>query len=378
MGEAFRKVVDWVKAHKVLAIALSGGILVLVYLWRSSQNAAAQAAAAQVQSGPSDQILSQEIAAQAALQQEQIAAQAQGLQYQYAAQVDVATIQAQAEASNAQNQAALTLGLAQAGNSTQSILELLGAQPGIAISPSAIGNTTTSPSAGAVLTGAAPVGGTGSNQQTNPAPAYTLPPTQTPIAAAAARDPSQPQTMNYYDLLAQAGLQSCDPLDSACVANDAAKQAAVETYWAAHEATGVPEGTTITVSPLTAGQVTQFYDPSNPYSGGNVVANVAVVAQPAHFGDATLATGYGTRSVISPSVIRGSGSHAFFNAPTGDVIHTDGTVDAGAIMDSVSNASAVDRSAVLANWGIQNAAGVQSGIAHMMGVNEPMTHTGVS
>jgi hypothetical protein len=47
---------------------------------------------------------------------------------------------------------------------------------------------------------------------------------------------------NYYDLLAQAGLKDCDPRDSQCVADNQAKQAAVETFWAAVLATGNPEG----------------------------------------------------------------------------------------------------------------------------------------
>ena len=36
---------------------------------------------------------------------------------------------------------------------------------------------------------------------------------------------------SYYDLLDQAGLESCSPMDSACVSRNVQKQNAVEDYW---------------------------------------------------------------------------------------------------------------------------------------------------
>jgi len=58
---------------------------------------------------------------------------------------------------------------------------------------------------------------------------------------------------NYYDLLAQAGLKACDVYDSQCVANNQAKQDAVETYWAAVLATGNTQGA---VNPPDFSQIT--------------------------------------------------------------------------------------------------------------------------
>jgi len=76
--------------------------------------------------------------------------------------------------------------------------------------------------------------------------------------------------LNYYDLLAQANLQSCDPHDIACVSDNVAKQAAVEDFWAAHQSTGVPNDTKLTFAPQTQAQVAEFYNP-DVIQGGNVV-----------------------------------------------------------------------------------------------------------
>jgi hypothetical protein len=76
--------------------------------------------------------------------------------------------------------------------------------------------------------------------------------------------------MNYYDLLAQANLQDCDPKDVTCVASNVAKQAAVEDYWVQHMSTGVPEGTQLSFAPLSQSQVEGFTSP-NPIYGGNIV-----------------------------------------------------------------------------------------------------------
>jgi hypothetical protein len=77
--------------------------------------------------------------------------------------------------------------------------------------------------------------------------------------------------LDYYDLLAQAGLQNCDPRDSACVSNNAAKEAAVEDFWAAHQATGVPDDTVLQFTPQTPQQVKEFWNPDDILNGGNVV-----------------------------------------------------------------------------------------------------------
>jgi hypothetical protein len=76
--------------------------------------------------------------------------------------------------------------------------------------------------------------------------------------------------LTYYDLLAQANLQSCDPRDSACVASNVAKQAAVEDYWVAHMTSGVPAGTQLSFAPLTQAQVQSFASPGSP-TVGNIV-----------------------------------------------------------------------------------------------------------
>jgi len=77
--------------------------------------------------------------------------------------------------------------------------------------------------------------------------------------------------LNYYDLLAQAGLENCSPMDSACVSNNVAKQAAVEDFWAAHQGAGVPDDTRLTFTPQTAAQVAEFYNPKDIFNSGNVV-----------------------------------------------------------------------------------------------------------
>jgi hypothetical protein len=76
--------------------------------------------------------------------------------------------------------------------------------------------------------------------------------------------------LTYYDLLAQANLQQCDPRDSACVASNVAKQAAVEDYWVAHMTSGVPAGTQLSFAPLTQAQVQSFASPGSP-TVGNIV-----------------------------------------------------------------------------------------------------------
>ncbi len=77
-------------------------------------------------------------------------------------------------------------------------------------------------------------------------------------------------TLDYNDLIAQAGLQNCNPMDSACVSNNVAKQAAVEDFWSAHQG-GVPDDTRLTFTPQTTQEVQEFYNPQNLAYGGNVV-----------------------------------------------------------------------------------------------------------
>ena len=78
---------------------------------------------------------------------------------------------------------------------------------------------------------------------------------------------------DYYDLLAQANLQDCDPMDSACVSNNVAKQAAVETTWVQYMSNpnGAPDNLKLTFTPQTQAQVAEFYNPQDMAYGGNVV-----------------------------------------------------------------------------------------------------------
>jgi hypothetical protein len=80
-------------------------------------------------------------------------------------------------------------------------------------------------------------------------------------------------TLNYYDLLAQANLQQCDPKDVACVSNNVAKQAAVEDLWVnRYMVSGAPADTQLTFTPQTTQQVAEFANPAGPLApGSNVV-----------------------------------------------------------------------------------------------------------
>ncbi len=80
--------------------------------------------------------------------------------------------------------------------------------------------------------------------------------------------------MDYYGLLAQANLQDCSPMDSACVSNNVAKQAAVETLWIENYMTkpgGAPDDLVLEFTPQTAAQVREFYNPQDLFNSGNVV-----------------------------------------------------------------------------------------------------------
>lgn len=76
--------------------------------------------------------------------------------------------------------------------------------------------------------------------------------------------------MSYYDLLAQADLRSCSPMDVDCVARNVARQAAVEDLWVGQNMT-VPDGTVLDFGELSAGQVQQFRQ--------NVTPNVSMTVQ---------------------------------------------------------------------------------------------------
>ena len=86
--------------------------------------------------------------------------------------------------------------------------------------------------------------------------------------------------LSYYDLLAQANLQQCDPKDVACVSNNVAKQAAVEDLWTnKYMVTGAPEGTTLTFTPQTPQQVAEFSNPAGPLApGSNVVDTSGILS----------------------------------------------------------------------------------------------------
>jgi len=123
--------------------------------------------------------------------------------------------------------------------------------------------------------------------------------------------------LDYYGLLAAAGgLETCDPKDIACVANNVAKQAAVETLWTDTYMTqgGAPDGTVVTIPQLTPTQVTQFTDTSNPNSGGNVVATlIPTVTSPSNPYSQTPNT---VAPIGSPATSTAVVYHATFNMVT--------------------------------------------------------------
>lgn len=173
---------DWIKEHPYLTGAAVLGIIVLYALFRSQSSAASSGAAAGsvVSTGPDDTIQAQEIAAGVALGQAQVqqnstiaTLNAQSDQAAIAAQVANLQTTAGAQVSQETTQAALTLGLAQNGNATQSILELLGAQPNA--SPfaqwalvSGVGPST--PGGGGVTTGSGAGAGSGGGSNPPPSP----------------------------------------------------------------------------------------------------------------------------------------------------------------------------------------------------------------
>ncbi len=78
---------------------------------------------------------------------------------------------------------------------------------------------------------------------------------------------------DYYGLLAQANLQTCDSRDTACISNNVAKEAVVEDTWVKYEANpgGAPDDLKLSFAPQTDAQVREFSDPNNIAWGGNVV-----------------------------------------------------------------------------------------------------------
>jgi hypothetical protein len=87
-------------------------------------------------------------------------------------------------------------------------------------------------------------------------------------------------TLSYYDLLAQANLQQCDPKDVACVSNNVAKQAAVEDLWTnRYMVSGAPADTHLTFTPQTPQQVAEFSNPAGPLApGSNVVDTSGILS----------------------------------------------------------------------------------------------------
>ena len=84
-----------------------------------------------------------------------------------------------------------------------------------------------------------------------------------------------PALMSYNDLLAQAQLANCDPKDVTCVANNVARQAAVEQYWV-NNSEHVPVGTVLSFSNLTPSQVNDFHSQITG-QGGNVVDSSGIL-----------------------------------------------------------------------------------------------------
>ena len=370
MGETFRKIGDWVKAHKALTIALGGGILVLIYLYYSSQQAAAAnaAAAAQAASGmPDDTILSQEIQAQAALQQEQIQAQAQTAQEQYTAQVDTATLTAQQQASNAQTQAALTLGLAQAGDSTSSILQLLGAQPGTATTTSTVGNTTTNPTATATVTGATTgattttstgaSSGTGTNSQTNPAPVTAISPVNNTAVYANPNVPTLSATAQTFGTAPPSAysvyVSNCEGANPDCVPGD---QYCISSWQ----------------SVVNACDTQYVTDPSSPHNMVNSPLSVTPTADVSTSNDTPI-----YEADVTGGTAGGAGGTAN-NATFASIISSSGAPSSAAtsgLMAQLENSTPSEWAGILNNAGVTNSASIQSQLITALGPNLPIAQT---
>ncbi len=126
-------------------------------------------------------------------------------------------------------------------------------------------------------------------------------------------------TLDYYGLLAQANLADCSPNDSACVSNNVAKQAAVEDLWVnQYMKTGAPDDVKLNFTDQTAAQVQEFYNPSSPFTGGNVVDTRGILS---------VASGGNTAAYVPPAAglpplatipKPQSGNHTVINAPAVD------------------------------------------------------------
>lgn len=189
---------DWIKEHPYLTGGLVLGAIVLWVILRSGSSSQSTAASTTVtgSTGPDDTIAAAEIAAgtqiglaQVAANAQTVASNAQTNQLQIAAQVQNLQTGAGVAINNQNTQASLTLGLAQAGQGTNSILELLGAQPGaspvaqgvlisgigpsvpggggISPPPSPTGGSTGSGGSGGVSSGVGP-GSSGAGTAVNP------------------------------------------------------------------------------------------------------------------------------------------------------------------------------------------------------------------
>lgn len=88
-------------------------------------------------------------------------------------------------------------------------------------------------------------------------------------------------SMSYYDLLAQVPRRDCDPWDTECVAQNVAMVTAVQDYWDTHMYLpgGVPEGTQLDFSTLSARQLQQFEQNVIPTAGVMTVDEQPYVSQ---------------------------------------------------------------------------------------------------
>lgn len=335
MSEFFSKVVDWVKQHPYMSIAALGGLVLLWYLYSQSQaNAQAQAQAAQQTgtTGPDDTIQAMEIQAGAQLQAAQISAQA--TTSQYGAQLQLAELQyeATAQQNNQQNQAALTLGLAQAGMSVASILQLLGAQPGATPVPLVTVPSVTQVTQPAGTPNATPA-------PTNPAPTPGLTAAPTPVAAALA------QSSGGYapSIISPSGSQPFTTYNAGEAGHDA------DIY--EQDVTGGIAG------------------------GGSYGVNNTYYATPG--ATASLADILGTQSVVAPSVVGASGG-PFYNPPTQDIVTPSGTVDAGQMLNELQSTPPALWTTILGGYGIQNTAAITSQIYQMFGANQAIPEVGAA
>ena len=169
------ELIGWVKEHPYLSggVALALVVLYALYSSSSSSSAAAQSTAANATGLPDDTVQQAELAAGTQTALAQLATNTSIAQDQAAVNVQQLQSQQAVEQSNQQTQAALTLGLAQAGQSTSSILELLGAVNGNGAANTTqtvtSGNSPSTPGGGtATSTSGGSVSGSGASSTSTP------------------------------------------------------------------------------------------------------------------------------------------------------------------------------------------------------------------